>query len=293
MTTILLKISNWYSTIFTQLWLSISSINFYQRIISAYEGYGIKYILTISFISSLLCSIVILNYLDNVRQYFSYGTISPTVVNLDHVLSQFPELKYDGVKISLENPEPIYINNIYNQLIVAIDPENKMPQSDRAKVSIFLASKNIVFSFTDLQKNNVNSFSLDYPQIFGNESQLITQEVLRSLIEKFFNQAPKILIYMGFPLLALLIFFNIFIEKSFIIIIIYLLTNFMSIKLSIKICTRLVMFASGVFVLLQPIALLVIPTYASLIWVLQVLSNLLMIFAILKLSNQGIFKNKK
>ena len=266
MTTILLKISNWCSTIFTQLWLSISSINFYQRIISAYDGYGIKYILTISFISSLLCSIVILNYLDNVRQYFSYGTISPTVVNLDHVLSQFPELKYDGVKISLENPEPIYINNIYNQLIVAIDPENKMPQSDRAKVSIFLASKNIVFSFADLQKNNVNSFSLDYPQI---------------------------LIYMGFPLLALLIFFNIFIEKSFIIIIIYLLTNFMSIKLSMKICTRLVMFASGVFVLLQPIALLVIPTYASLIWILQVLSNLLMIFAILKLSNQGIFKNKK
>ncbi len=293
MTTIVSKIFKWCNTIFSHLWLSISSVKFYQKIISSYDGYGIKYILTISFISSLLCSIVTLHYLDNVKQYFSYGTISPNVVNLDHVLSQFPDLNYDGSKISLEDPEPVYISNIYNQLIAAIDPENKMLQSDRAKVSILLASRNMVFSFTDLKNTNVNSFPIDYQQIFGNESQLITQEVLRYLLEKFFNQVPKVLIYLIFPILALLIFFNTFIEKSFIIIMIYLLANFMSIKLPIKICTRLAMFASGIFVLLQPITLLIAPTYINLIWVIQIWTNLLMVFAILKFSNQGIFKNKK
>lgn len=293
MTTIVSKISNWFSTIFTIVWLSISSINFYQRVISSYDGYGIKYILTISFISSLLCSIFILNYLDNVRQYFSYGTISPSVINLDHILSQFPELKYDGNKISLENPEPVYINNVYNQLIAAIDPENKMSQSDKAKVSILLASRNIIFSFTDSQKTNVNSFSVDYQQIFGKESQLITQEVVRSSLEKFFDQAPKILTYMVFPLLGLLIFFNTFLEKSFIIIMIYLLANFMSIKFSMKICTRLTMFASGIFVILQPTILLIAPTYSNLMWIIQIWANLLMVLGILKFSNQGLFRIKK
>ena len=293
MTTILSKISQCFSAIFTNLWLSISSVNFYQRIISSYDGYGIKYILTISFISSLLCSIAILNYLDNVRQYFSYGTISPTVINLDHVISQFPELKYDGTKISLENSEPVYINNIHNQLVAAIDPENKMLQSDKAKVSIFFASRTIIFSFNDLQKNNVQSFPVDYQQVFGTESQLITQELLRSLLTKFFNQTPKVVIYMVFPLLTLLIFCNIFIEKSFIIIIMCLITNFTSIKLSIKICTRLVMFASGIFVLLQPVTLIVAPEYINLIWIIQICANLLMIFAILQLSNPNIFKLKK
>ena len=113
MTTIFSKVPHWFNTIFLQLWLSISSVSFYQRVILSYNGYGVKYILTLSFASSLLCSIYMLHYIDNIRQYFSYGIISQAVVNLDHILSQFPELKYDGTKISLEQSEPIYINNIY------------------------------------------------------------------------------------------------------------------------------------------------------------------------------------
>lgn len=293
MTTIVSKIYHWLHTIFMQLWLSVSSINFYQRVISSYEGYGIKYILTISFISSFLCSIFILNYLDNIRQYFSYGTMTPSVINLDHIMSQFPELKYDGNKISLENPEPIYINNVYNQPIAAIDPENKISQSEKAKISILFTSRRIIFSFADSQKTNVNSFPIDYPQIFGEESQIITQEVVRSSMEKFFNKAPKILIYIMFPLLALLIFFNTFLEKSFIIIMIYLLANFMSIKFSMKICTRLTMFTSGIFVLLQPTILIIAPAYGNFMWIIQIWANLLMVLGILKFSNHSLFKSKK
>lgn len=293
MTTIVSKISKWYNSILTHLWLSISSVNFYQRVISSYEGYGIKYILTISFISSLLCSIFMLNYLDNIRQYFSYGIISNDTVDLDHILSQFPELKYNGSQISLDPSDPTYITNIHNQLIVAIDPENKMLQSDRAKVSILLASKNIIFSFTDLKKTNVNTFSVDYQQILGNESQTINQEILRSLLENILNQTPKILIYVIFPLLGLVIFLSTFIEKSLFIIMIYLFTNLTSLKFSIKLCTRLAMFASGVFVLLQPITFLIIPKYNNFIWIIQVWANLLMVFSILKFPNQNAFKDIK
>ena len=292
MTTKLSKIYKWFSTILTHLRLSISSVNFYERVTAAYSGYGIKYILTISFFSAFLCSFIILNYLDNIRQYFSYGVMSPAVINLDHIMSQFPELKYDGNKISLENPEPVYINNIYNQPIAAIDPENKLPRADKAKISILLTGKKIIFSFAESQKANINNFSINYPQIFGYESQTITQEVVRSALEKFFNKAPTIIIYITFPILALLIFFNTFLEKSFIIIITYLLTNFMAIKLPLKICTRLTMFASGVFVLFQPSVLLIAPANGGLLWIVQIWANLLMILGILKFSNKNIFRVK-
>lgn len=293
MAIIVSKISNWFNMIFTQLRLSVSSVKFYQKIASSYSGYGIKYILTISFLSSFLCSIFILNYLDNVRQYFSQGIISPSVINLDHILSQFPELQYDGTKISLENPEPIYINNVYNQLIAAIDPENKISPSDKAKISILFASRKVVFSFINSQETSVSNFSLDYKQIFGKEAHAITQEIIRSSLEKFFNQAPQVVIYIIFPLLGLLIFSNTCLEKSFIVIMIYLFTNFTSIKFSMKICIRLTMFASGVFVLLQPAILIVAPNYSNIIWLVQIWANLLMIIGILNFSNYRLLKSKK
>jgi hypothetical protein len=58
-----------------------------------------------------------------------------------------------------------------------------------------------------------------------------------------------------------------------------------------KICARLVMFASGAFVLLQPITLLVAPTYGNFIWIIQIWANLLMILGILKFTNHNFFKN--
>lgn len=291
MTIIFLKVSKWINTIYSQLWWSISSVAFYQRVILSYNGYGIKYILTLSFVSSLLCSIYILNYIDNIRQYFSYGIISPAVINLDHILSQFPELEYDGTKITLEQTEPIYINNIYNHPIVVIDPDNKISPSDKAKIPILLTSRKIFLSFNDLQKNNVNNFQVDYKEILGNEGQVITQGTTRALLEKFFSGVPKIITYGAFPLLGLLIFLNTCFEKSLIIVIIYLLANFMSMKFPMKTCIRLVMFASGVFVLLQPIILIVAPIYGSFIWIIQMWANLLMILGILKFTNHKFSKN--
>ncbi len=129
MTRIVFNIYKWLKTIIIHLWLSVSSIGFYQRILLFYEGYGLKYILTLSFIASLFCSIYILNFVDNVKNYLAYGTISTDVANLDHVISQFPEINYDGSKISLSDKEPIYINNTDNVPVVAIDPENKIPGS--------------------------------------------------------------------------------------------------------------------------------------------------------------------
>ena len=65
----------------------------------------------------------------------------------------------------------------------------------------------------------------------------------------------------------------------------------MSIKVSIKTCIRIAMFASGVFVLLQPITLLIAPIYGNFIWIIQIWANLLMILGILKFTNHSFFKS--
>lgn len=285
----LLEIPNLFISIVSQLWLSITSINFYKKVILSYRGYGLKYILTLSFFSSLLSSIYILNYVDNIRQYFSKGKISPAVINLDHILSQFPECKYDGTKLSLETSDPVYINNIHNQPVVLIDPGDKISLFDKTKIPILLKGKTIMFFFYNLQKGNVNKLTINYSQILGSKEQIISQEIIMSLLENFFSKGSKIIIYVIFPLLGLVIFFNTIFEKSFFILMVYLVANFMSIRLSIKTFSRLIMFASGFFVLLEPITLLISPTYVKFIWIIQIWANFLMVIAILRFANYKFF----
>lgn len=294
MTIIISQIYNWFKLICIQLWLSVSSVNFYQKVMTDYKGYGIKYILTLSMISSLFCSIFLLNYIDNIRQYFSYGTMSADVANLDHIISQFPELHYNGIRISLENPEPIYINNMDNRPIAIIDPENKVSPSVKAKTSILFTSKNIIVSFADSQKTNISKFTIEYPEIFGKESMVLTQDALKSALENVFKNAPRVLTYVIFPTISLLIFFNIFLERSFLIIIMYVITNFfMAMPTSIKTCTRLTMFASGMFALIQPAVLFIVPSYSAFILMIQIWTNFLMVIAILKSSNKNFLFRKK
>jgi len=293
MTTKVLNIYNWFKILCTHLWMSVSSVDFYQQVFSSYKGYGVRYILTISFFSSLLCSVAILSHFNNINQYFTYGTLSSESTNIDHIISQFPELKYDGNSIYLDNVEPVYINNTNNQTVLVIDPENKLPISERAKAEILLAKRKVVLSVNDFQKSNIINFSIEYSRIFGGESAVISQDTIKSLLEKIFNRAPIVVTYMIFPLLALLIFFNNFLEKSFIIIAIYLLSNFLGTKSSMKNCIRLTMFSSGVLVLLQPLILLSIPFLASFVWVVQIWANFLMVISIIKFSNQNFFKFKK
>ena len=220
MTTIVLQIYNWIKIIFLQLWLSVTSVNFYQRILLFYGGYGIKYILTLSFVSSMLCGMFILRYMDDVKQYLLYGVMSSTVTNLDHIVSQLPELSYDGSQISLDGGDPIYINNNDNLPVAIIDPDNKIVSAVRAKIPILFTSKKLIISFVDSQKTNVTSIPIEYWQIFGKEPKVLTQELQKESLGELFDRAPKALIYLAFPLFGLLIFFNLFLEKSVLIIII-------------------------------------------------------------------------
>lgn len=286
MTTLLLVPLAFIKTLFTHLWLSVSSIKFYEQIFNSYKGYGIKYALILSLISSFICTVLFLNHLDKVREYLNNGIVSTKVETIDHIIQQLPEIDYNGLKITTKEDTPLFIYGLKNQKILALDPNNKLMPADRNKLLIILNAQKIIINLTDSEGIKHNSFPIDYTQIFGNESQILTQTVIKSSLADIFNRAPSIFIYLIFPITTLLIFVNLLLEKIFIILMVYLITRVITTNTSLKTCIRVVLFASGNFVLLQFTILITLPSFSTILWIMQTWANILMILGILKASGR-------
>lgn len=276
------------------LWCSVSSIQFYFQVIRNYEGYGIKYILNICFISSALCCLLILNYLDNIKDYLNHGIPSSYTSTLDHLISQMPEFNYTGREIVIEGGEPVYINNVNGHTLIAIDPENKIVPSERRQIPLILSDTKITISMLNTQDASNYKLQLDYKSILGNSQQTITQNTIKLILEQFVQKTPFFITYVLFPIFAFFIFINTLIEKTIIIFAIFLLTSLMNVTISLKTCCRSALFASGLFTMLQPIAAVITliygnHLYAAFVWVIQIWANFLLIFAVVKISNKKIF----
>ena len=289
MTTLLSKPFFFIKTLVVHLWMSISSVKFYERVFISYNGYGMQYAFSLSILSSLMCSVLFLNHTFKVRDYLDNNVMSQNVLNIDHVIRQLPIIDYDGQKISINEETPLFIYNLNNYKLLAFDPDRKLMPSDRIKIPIVLGDSTIIISLLDSDNKVRNTLPIKYSQIFGNHPQLLTQEIIKSSFANIFEKAPSLLIYLVFPIVAILIFINALLEKSFIILIIYLISRFSNIKAPLKTCIRVVLFASGFFILLQFIVTLTAQSFSTALWVLQTWSNLLMIVGILKASGKSRF----
>ena len=92
MTTLVSTLTIFIKSLAKNLWLSVSSAKFYQDVFSSYQGYGTKYLLTLSIISSLLCNMVFLVYVDKIQKYLAEDVISESVLNIDHIIRQLPTI---------------------------------------------------------------------------------------------------------------------------------------------------------------------------------------------------------
>ena len=293
MTTLLSTPISCIKTLIIHLWLSISSVKFYEKVFNSYKGYGAKYILTLSLISSLMCTILFLYHMDKVRSYLNKDKISINVKNIDHIILQLPAIDYDGLKISTKEETPLFLYILKNHKILALDPDNKLTPIDRTKFPIVLSTQKIIINLIDSEGGLRNALPIEYTQIFGNNPQILTQEIIKSSFAQIFDKAPSVFIYLIFPAAAFLIFINVLLEKSFLILMVYLITRLISIKTSLKICIRMVFFASGIFVLLQFIIILTMPALSTILWGVQTWANILMILGILKASGRHKLFSKK
>ncbi len=275
-------IINWFKTIIYIVFSSVTSVRFYQRVILHYHGYGIKYALTLSFIAALFCNLLILNHTSNLKQYLTQGIITKDVNKFDYIISQLPVFYYDGNNLSIEGNEPLYINDANNQPVIAIDPENKIPAAVRAKIFLLFTNKNFVISFFQ-NNNDSRNIVIKYSQILGNDSQVLTHESQKILLLDLLDKVTNVIIYFLFPLLGGIIFFNLLIEKSLFILLLYAFSNFASIVFSMKTCIRVTFFSASMFILIQPLMLFTIPEYIKFAWGIQIWANFLMLLAIIKI----------
>ena len=282
MTTLLSIPVSFMKTLVHHLWLSITSIKFYENVFNTYEGYGTKYILTLSFISSLICCILFFEHVSQIRNYLTNNVISDKVINIDHIIRQLPEINYDGQKISIQQETSLFLYNLNNYKLIAIDPGNKLLPRDKIRIPIILEASRIMINLMDSKGTVKNTFPIKYDQIFGTQPQILTEEVIKSSFAAIFDDVPSLFIYLIFPITTIMIFINALLEKSFIIIMVCLATRLVTVKTSLKTCIRTVLFASGIFVLFQFIITLTLPNFSTALWIIQTWADLLMILGILK-----------
>ncbi len=275
----------WARTLFNQLWLSVSSVRFYQDIYKSYQGYGTKYLLTVTFLSSLIYCLFIFNYLIKIKDYFVNNHLTSSITTIDYILKQLPEIYYDGNKIIVDQEEPIYLFDQNSNKIVAIDSKNQLSYTDRMKTPIIFSSHNITLATMEITDRKKSNFSIEYPTFFNSKEQSLTEEVIKERFSKILRLAPTIFIYLIVPFIVFVRFISILFEKSFVILLVYVLTSFFGPKSSLQSCSRMVLFASGVPLLLQPIITIFLPEINVVIFLLQMLANLLLFLGILRLRN--------
>lgn len=288
MTTLLLTIPSFIKSLINHLWLSVSSVAFYEKIFRSYKGYGFKYAFILSFIASLFCTILLLNNTETLRVYLDKGIISTKTDSLDFIISQLPDMEYDGRRIALTEETPYYINDKSNNKTIAIDPSNKLMPSERVKIPIILGEHKIIINFLDSKGDLFNTTPLGYTQIFGQQPQTLDQSKIKLSLMDLLNKSSYLFIYLIFPILTIVIFSYALLEKSFMILMLYIISHLSGIKISLKTTIRMVLFASGIFILLQSILALTIPSMSTVLWMAQSWANLLMILGILKASGRKI-----
>ncbi|MCC8416594.1 MAG: DUF1189 domain-containing protein [Rickettsia endosymbiont of Gnoriste bilineata] len=286
MTTKLLSVFSWFSTLLHQLWLSISSVNFYQDVYKSYKGYGIKYIFAVSFISSLIYCIVIFNYLLVLTDYFTENRLTKGTITIEHILKQLPEIYYDGNKILVDQDEPIYLLDENGNKLAVIDSKNQLSYSDKIKIPILCGSNNITLTTVEITDKKKSMFSIGYSKLFTPDQKILTEEVIKKYFAKTLIQAPKIFIYILMPIIIVVRFATILFEKSFIIILVYLLTNYFGPKSSWQTCIRITLFSSGIAILLQPMMVIFLPELSGIIFCIQMFTSLLLLLAMLRIRNK-------
>ncbi|MEM6338462.1 MAG: DUF1189 family protein, partial [Pseudomonadota bacterium] len=215
MTTLLSNPLFFIKNLFTYLWLSVSSVKFYEKVFKKYNDYGALYIINLSLISSIACTIIFLHNVDKIQDYLKHNIISERVENIDFVLKQIPPIEYDGQNITIDSDEPVIIKNKDGNNILVIDPDNNTKPSDRNKFPLILSQNKIIISLIDSEGKVKNTFPIKFDQIFDQTPRVLTNEEIKSSLAKILDQAPRVLVYMIFPLTVFLILLNTFLDKAF------------------------------------------------------------------------------
>ncbi|AGJ01862.1 DUF1189 family protein [Rickettsia prowazekii] len=271
------------NTLLRQLRLSISSIDFYKDVYKNYQGYGIKYLFTLSFIPSIIYCIFILNYIITLKDYFNGTSSSKVTDNIEYIINQLPKIKYNNSKISVEEVEPIYLYSKNNNKIFVIDTKNQVSNQEKSKVPFVLEENKLKINLVSNTKKHFPSI-VNYSEIFKQNEVILTPEIIKKYFADNLLYAPNLFNFFGTPVIILFWFVTFLLERSIIVLLVYGLANLLTTKTSIQTSIRLVMFSSGIPIILQPVIIILIPELSILIQLLQMFTTFLVFVAILQIN---------
>ncbi len=282
------NIKDWLYTFLYHIWLSLSSINFYISVFSTYKGYGYRYISSICVISSFLFIVLCLNQIYTINNYFTQNIINEKTKPIDYIINQIPTINYDGHNISIAEKLPIYITSLNNKKVIVLSANNNKSSYEQLGIPIIMLKNKMIISIYDPFKVKKASIELKYNEIFGYNKLLLTTDIIKQQLSAIFSKLPTVVIFLAYPLLIVILFGHFLFEKSLIACCFYLITNLFIVKTSIQQCIRMVLFANGIFIFLNPVITFFLPQLYIALLILQLWNNLLMMLAILKFSNLNI-----
>lgn len=266
------RLSSYIKTICLLLWLSITSTAFYRDVRYKYKGYGIKYIFTLCMVASVIYTA---DFLGNIA-YLEKALSSRTSPDIENILAQIPEIKYDGTNISSSVDSPHFIEDTAHRKIAAIDTEGNMTFSERTKIPMLLTANTIVINL--LAGNKTSDIKLDYPTFLGTSPWTITENSMREYLLKSIANNRMIFIYI-MPLAAIFFFLKIITKALVPMIILFSMSHLFGLNINIKTACRLSMFASGIFVISDILFVLFIPQLSIVAEILHMMAATLMVMS--------------
>ncbi len=268
-TTLSLRFLGAIKTLAMILWLSVSSKKFYYEVYKYYRGYGLRYLFTLSFISSVIYCLFLFHELLTIKGYLHTAPHSPVTAQLEYIIKDLPDIHYNGKSIFIEGENPIFLYDKIGRMVAVIDHKDKLSYAQKEEATIVFTSTKILISIVESPGRKHSKIPINYSTIFGTQSKLLTQDEIKGTLALLFNSMPTIFIYMGMPLLVLLRFISVLLEKSLLILLIYFLTGFFGPTTTIKDCIRLISFACGTNALIQPVIILIVPQLSGILWLIQ------------------------
>lgn len=265
---------------------SLYSKEFYVNIFTSYKGYGLKYILNLTLISVVFTASIILYAAGQITNYLEDGKVNKYSRPLDIVLNHLPELSISNGTLTLdtENPIIIPIDNTSHQVI--IDPNSQLSTSKRQAAIIYMNKNSLIiqpYAQTNNSKGETLSWEFKWKDVVG-ENQIITSTYVKQRLLSFFHDYNilKVMMLVGF--LFLLRVAQIFVSNILLICLLFFLMGFRGHKIKFMQACRMVMFAAGVPVLIAPIVEL---TGSSIDNILQLWTNLLMVYSVMGLTRKS------
>ncbi|MDX1923683.1 MAG: hypothetical protein SFT91_00355 [Rickettsiaceae bacterium] len=238
---------------------SLISEEFYRNLYLSYPGYGIRFVFSLGYISSIIVTIFLLYKTQSIQDYFETKIVTNQETSIiDNILSNWQIFYYNGTNIVSEEEEPVMIQGSKKQILVAIDPQDQLIGSVRRNIPIIFGKTKLLVGISD-SVMGARHVPIEYSEIFGktNTSLLIDSDLISKIGREYSESFKKILVYIFFPVHVFVNLFTLLLEKTLIIFIAYFTINtFLEPKPTVKSATRLVMYSCGAYAFLLPLSII-------------------------------------